>query len=286
MPAAAWSPKDAVSADYSSQSNLAFSFLCLSRERRADMNVFYTFCRLADDIADAPDVPVEQKAALLGEWREALAQPAPDPAHARLWDQLDTLIAKYQIPREHFLEILEGVSMDLSGRHYATFAELRGYCHRVASVVGLVSIEIFGYRDSGCRQYALDLGLALQLTNIIRDVGADLDNGGRIYLPLEDLERFGYPPEDLRERVYDGRFRALMEFEASRAHSFYESAIQALPRADRRSMAAAEIMRAIYWRLLRVMRRDGFKTLRKRYRLNAWQKLWTLLTTLLANRLG
>ena len=270
-----WDPAHAEAADYSSRSNLALAFRVLPREKRADMNVFYTFCRLADDIADSPEHPPEEKAVLLEAWRRAIsAEPAAtrEPP-ALLLDQLRELIAKYHLPREHFLEILAGVEMDLTCRQYATFQQLRTYCHRVASVVGLVSIEIFGCRDPASRQYALDLGLALQLTNIIRDVGADLDNGGRIYLPLEDLERFGYPPADLRERIYDGRFRALLKFEAERAEGFYASALRALPAGDRRALVAAEIMRAVYWRLLQRMRRDRFQVFAKRYRLSRMHKL-------------
>jgi phytoene synthase len=277
-----WDPAHAVAADYSSRSNLALAFLVLPRGRRADMNVFYTFCRLADDIADSPDHPPEEKAALLDAWREAIsALPAgPEaPAQPLLLGQLQGLIARYRLPREHFLEILAGVEMDLTGRQYATFEQLRTYCHRVASVVGLVSIEIFGCKDPASRQYALDLGLALQLTNIIRDVGADLDNGGRIYLPLEDLERFGYPPADLRERIYDERFRALMQFQAQRAQKYYESALRVLPAGDRRALVAAEIMRAVYWRLLQQMRRDRFRVFGKRYRLGKLHKLALLFWT-------
>jgi phytoene synthase len=285
-----WSPAQAVVADYSRASNLALAFLVLPRDKRADMNVFYTFCRLVDDIADSPEHPPAEKSALLAGWRGAItaAPAASAPAAgqpALLQDQLEALIAKYRLPREHFLEIIAGVEMDLSGRHYATFEELRVYCHRVASVVGLVSIEIFGCRETGCRQYALDLGLALQLTNIIRDVGVDLDNGGRIYLPLEDLDRFGYSPADLHARIYDGRFRALLEFEAQRAQGFYESAVRARPAGDRRALVAAEIMRAIYWRLLQRMQRDRFHVFGRRYRLSTPHKLALMLGTYLRSRI-
>ncbi len=283
-----WEPARAVSADYSGRSNLALAFLVLPWDKRADMNVFYTFCRLVDDIADAPDLPLEERALLLDAWQQAISTgPSPaatPPGEGRLRDQLHALIAKYQLPPEHFLEIIAGVKMDLTGRHYETFAELRTYCHRVASVVGLVSIEIFGCREPGSRQYALDLGLALQLTNILRDVGVDLDNGGRIYLPIEDLARFNYTPADLRERVYDQRFRALMAFEAQRAEDFYASALRAMPPGDRRALVAAEIMRAIYWRTLQKMRRDEYQVFNQRYRLSTPHKLAVMLGTYMHNR--
>ena len=283
---AALHPSQARAADYAGSSNLALAFLILPKDKRADMNVFYTFCRLVDDIADSDTLPPDEKTALLDAWRAALLHPPSDPAGAepKMTDQLHALIAKYRLPVEHFNEIIAGVEMDVVRRTYATFEQLRAYCYRVASVVGLVSIEIFGYQDPTCRQYAVDLGLALQLTNIIRDVGVDLDNGERIYLPLEDLERFGYPPADLRARVYDKRFRALMDFEAQRAESYYRKAVAALSPRDRRSMVAAEIMRAIYWRLLQKIRGRRYEVFTARHRLGKVRKLWTLFTTAIRSR--
>ena len=287
--AAALHPAHARAADYAGRSNLALAFLSLPKDKRADMNVFYTFCRLVDDIADSDALPPEEKTALLNAWRAALDDPPQTPqpgTDLKLTDQLHALVAKYRLPLEHFREIIAGVEMDIFGRQYATFEQLRAYCYRVASVVGLVSIEIFGYRDESARQYAVDLGLALQLTNIIRDVGVDLDNGGRIYLPLEDLERFGYPPADLRARVYDKRFRALMDFEARRAEEYYRKATAELSARDRRSMVAAEIMRAVYWQILQKIRRGRFEVLATRHRLSKPRKLWTLLITALRLRLS
>src|SRR5437764_178545 len=147
-------------------------------------------------------------------------------------------------------EIIDGVEMDVGNVRYQTFNDLRLYCYRVASAVGLVSIEIFGYENRACKKYAVDLGLALQLTNILRDVAQDFANGGRIYLPLADLERFNYSPADLAAGCYNEQFLALMDFEAERAVSFYSSASENLLRQDRKSMMAAEIMRRVYRRLL------------------------------------
>ena len=249
--------------------------------------MFYTFCRRVDDIADAETPPPEEKTELLQAWRAALTRPVPDGRNrALLVEELHGLMARYPVPVEHLLEIIAGVEMDVGGRHYQTFEQLRTYCHRVASVVGLVSIEIFGYQDPSCRQYALDLGMALQLTNIIRDVGVDLDNGGRIYLPTEDLERFGYTPADLRARTNDKRFKALMQFEARRAEEFYRSARQHLAPRDRRAMTAAEIMREVYWKLLKDIRDDRYDVFTKRYRLGKIRKFWTLLVTTLRCRWG
>ncbi len=203
-PSLSWHPAHAVTADYSGRSNLALAFLCLGRDKRRDMNVFYTFCRLVDDIADSSDLPLETKREQLTAWRKVVQSSSNDKVPAKLLaDEVRSLMAKYRLKSELMLEIIAGVEMDLDGASYETFEQLRAYCYRVASAVGLVSIEIFGYQNPACRNYAVDLGLALQLTNIIRDVGVDLDNGGRIYLPLEDLSRFNYSPEDLRNRVHD-----------------------------------------------------------------------------------
>ena len=190
------------------------------------------------------------------------------------------LMRKYPITPEMLDEIIAGVEMDLTISEYETFEDLRLYCHRVASAVGLVSIEIFGYQNPGCRDYAIELGLALQTTNILRDVAKDLDHG-RIYLPLLDLARFGYSVEALRSRVYDERFVGLMQFEAARAHGFFARAAVLLPPEDRRSMIAAEIMSSVYRGLLRRMELDKFRVFEKEYRLNKLEKIGRVTATLL-----
>lgn len=254
-----------------SKSNLALAFIALPKERRADITSFYAFCRLVDDIADSPSLPTETKRAQLVAWRRALDSGFPgEPA---LGPEIRRLIAKYRIDRTLFHEVLNGVEMDLEPVRFNTFEDLRLYCYRVASAVGLVSIEIFGYRNPDCKTYALELGLALQLTNIIRDVGRDFANGERIYLPLEDLERFGYPLAAFAEHRQDQPFESLMTFQADRAAEFYARAVQALPPEDRPSMAAAEIMRRVYWNLLEMMRRDRFRVFEKRYSLGRLKKL-------------
>ena len=252
-----------------SKSNLALAFVALGRERREDITIFYAFCRVIDDIADSTELSVEEKARDLSAWRHWLREATPDePTIAR---DLRGLIAKYSLTPAMLEEIIDGVEMDLRNVRYNSFEELRVYCYRVASAVGLVSIEIFGYRNPACRQYAIQLGLALQMTNIIRDVGKDLDNE-RIYLPQEDLARFDYSEEDLRLRKYNEPFLRLMEFEAARAEEFFADATELLPREDRRSMVAAEIMRSVYQALLRRMKADGFRVFEKEYRLNRLEK--------------
>ncbi|MFL6521815.1 MAG: phytoene/squalene synthase family protein [Chthoniobacterales bacterium] len=252
-----------------SKSNLALAFVALGRERRNDITVFYAFCRVIDDIADSSEATPEQKAKELHEWRKWIRESVPgEPELAR---DVRGLYAKYPITPPMLDEIIDGVEMDLRNVRYQTFEELRLYCYRVASAVGLVSIEIFGYRNSACRDYAIQLGLALQMTNIIRDVGKDLNNA-RIYLPLEDLARFDYAESDLRARRYNDAFVRLMEFESQRAEEFFSRAAALLPREDRRSMVAAEIMASVYHALLRRMKTDRFRVFDKEYRLSKIEK--------------
>src|SRR6202011_2133655 len=234
------------------------------RERRRDITTFYAFCRVIDDIADDVDLSVEEKTRRLSKWREWVR--APRPSESSLAVDVRDLMAKYALAPDMLEEIIAGVEMDLSIKRYQTFEELRLYCYRVASAVGLVSIEIFGYRNPACKEYAIQLGLALQITNIIRDVGKDLRDG-RIYLPQEDLARFDYSERELQDRQYNERFVRLMEFEAAQARQFFTRAAALLPREDRQSMVAAEIMGSVYRGLLRKMELDKFPMFEKEYRL-------------------
>ena len=252
-----------------SKSNLAFAFVAMSGARRRDITTFYAFCRVIDDIADDDRRDQETKRRELVMWRQSLrGQFADEPALARPVRQL---IATYRITPEMLEEIITGVEMDIDLRRYATWEELRVYCHRVASAVGLVSIEIFGYKNPQCRNYAIALGLALQMTNIIRDVAIDL-KADRIYLPQEDLARFNYREDDLRNGVSDLRFIQLMNFEAARSENLFAEATNLLPPEDRRSMLPAEIMRSIYQALLRRMKLDNFRIFEKDYRLSKIEK--------------
>ncbi|HEY2800226.1 MAG TPA: squalene/phytoene synthase family protein [Chthoniobacterales bacterium] len=253
-----------------SKSNLALAFVSLGGERRRDITTFYAFCRLIDDIADASDLPAAEKMRQLTHWREALIHPVEE--ESAIAPAVRDLLQRYPITPAMIAEIIDGVEMDLTITRYDTFAALREYCYRVASAVGLVSIEIFGYRNSACREYAIELGLALQVTNILRDVAKDLANG-RIYLPQQDMARFGYSEADLRNRICDERFVMLMQFEADRAHDFFAKAAEALPREDRRSMISAEIMSSIYHALLRQMERDRFRVFERSYGLSKLAKL-------------
>ena len=272
------SPVDAQKITRQSKSNLALAFVSLGGERRRGITTFYAFCRVIDDIADSSELSVAQKREGLSAWRRCLRGATTDePALA---GEVRALMTKYRLSPEMLEEIISGVEMDLTISRYATFEDLRLYCYRVASAVGLVSIEVFGYRNAQCREYAIELGLALQTTNIIRDVAKDLDHG-RIYLPQEDLARFGYTEADLAARKYDERFVHLMQFQAQRSHAFYSKAAALLPPDDRRAMRPAEIMRAVYYRLLRTMQTDSFRVFDHDYRVTRRQKVASVLTQFL-----
>lgn len=256
------------------KSNLAFALACLPKERRRDMIAFYAFCRVVDDIADATDVSEEEKEKELTYWKRCVEEGRP-PGH-RVLDEVLLLPQKYGFPRAWLGEIIEGVASDITKTRYATFEELLGYCYKVASVVGLVSIEIFGHTSPATRDYAINLGYALQFTNIIRDVGQDARETGRIYLPQSELKKFGVLETEILDGRPSERFFKMMDFQYRRARDYYAAAAKALPPEDRRSMVASEIMGAIYSRILEKLKRERFPVFKKRCRLNKLHKLWIL----------
>lgn len=251
------------------KSNLAIALARLPRERRRHALVFYNFCRVVDDIADDESRPAAEKQALLDQWKTALRTGRDLPP------ALAEIIHAHRLDRELLIEIILGVEQDLHPRDFATYQDLRQYCWRVACAVGLVSIEIFGCTDPRSKTYAEQLGHALQMTNILRDVGEDA-RLGRVYLPEEDLARFDLTPAQIREGHPGPRFEELMNFEAARTRDYFRQARTALPPADARALAPAEAMRAIYGKILSRMEADGFRVFEKRYRLPLWQKLWLL----------
>ena len=265
-----------------SGSSFAFAFLALPRERRRDITVFYAFCRVIDDLADDDNAPKETRALRLEAWKRALA--GPFEGEPSLAPTVRDLIARHRLDPHLFELIIEGCASDLTPARFETFDDLLAYCYLVASAVGLVSIELFGCRDAKAREYAVALGYALQLTNIVRDVAKDFANGGRIYLPAADLARFGVTADDLARREGGPGLPALLAFEAERAEALYAQAVTifaALPAADRRALAPAEMMRLIYTKLLGQMRRDGFQVFGKAYRMGKLGKLAIALRVLL-----
>ncbi|MEM9237011.1 MAG: phytoene/squalene synthase family protein [Verrucomicrobiota bacterium] len=253
------------------KSNLAFALQILPKDRRDDAVVFYAFCRVIDDLADDLSVALEDREAGLKEWRDGLAAGFKEPD--ALQAEVVEMATRREIPTELLVAIVDGCRMDLRPQRFEQWEDLSEYTWKVACAVGLSAMRIFGGKVPDCEPYAVALGHALQITNILRDVGEDLDNGGRIYLPLSDLKRFDYSEEDLKARVYDERFRALMEFEAKRAEEYYREAEVALPEDDRKAMVAAEIMREIYSALLSKMRKDAFRVMDQRYSLSKARKM-------------
>jgi phytoene synthase len=270
-----------------SGSNLALAFILLPPEKRAAMSALYAYCRRVDDIADEDEVPVARRAEELGRWREEtrLACEGGEPGIDVL-RELRPFIARHRLPFRLFDELLAGVEMDLVTVRYPDMPSLELYCYHVASVVGLLSIEVFGYTDPGCREYADALGKALQLTNILRDVGNDARRG-RIYLPQADLRAHGVTEDDVmagrRTPGFDGLAREI----AGRARDFFARARAALPVADHGSMMTAELMAAVYGRLLVELERGGYPVLGPEpMRLTRARKLMIILGTVLRWKLG
>lgn len=265
-----------------SSSNFYYAFMLLPTQRRQALYSVYAFCRFVDDIAD--DQSVGRPAELLTRWREELERIFNGtPAHP-ISRALAHNVRRFAIPRRYFEEIIDGVEMDLGRTRYSSFDELRLYCYRVASAVGLVCIEIFGYRNPRTRNYAENLGIAFQLTNIIRDVTEDAERG-RIYLPLEDLARFGVREDEVLRGVDTFELRRLLEFEVERARSFYAQAKQALPAEDRAAMICSEAMCSIYHALLERIASKGCGVIGRRHRLSTPRKLYLVGRTWAGTRL-
>ena len=253
-----------------------YSFLVLPPQKRRAIVAVWDFCRAVDDAVDQVVPEEARQGGLTPEarrraaeqvcgWRQELSAVyggAPATPQGRA---LQPFVREFGLPREHFDALVDGVEMDLDHHRYETIEALTEYCRRVASAVGLICVEIFGYRDPRTREYAVSLGLALQLTNIVRDVAEDL-RSGRVYLPLEDLARFGVTEDDLRRGTLTPAVLSLLQFECNRARGFYAQAAAQLPPTDRRSLVAAEIMGAIYYGILRRIERSGYDVFRERIR--------------------
>jgi phytoene synthase len=265
-----------------SSSNFYYAFMLLPAERRQALYAVYAFCRFIDDIAD--DDSVGHPAELLARWRQELERVFGGLPSYPVSRALAHNVRRFAIPRRYFEEIIDGVEMDLERKRYATFDELRLYCYRVASAVGLVCIEIFGYRNPRTREYAENLGIAFQLTNIIRDLSEDAARG-RIYLPLEDLARFGVTEDEILRGDDTLELRRLLEFEVERARSFYALAEQALAPEDRGAMVSAEAMRSIYRALLERIASKGCGVVGQRHHLSTPRKLYLVGRTWAGTRL-
>ena len=261
-----------------SASNLALAFIMLPREKRDAMSALYAFCRAVDDVADEDSVPTETRRTQLAAWRDDIRRACENqPPEFAANCEFQPVIQKFKLPFSLFDELIKGCEMDLDTLRYENYEQLELYCHRVASVVGLLSIEIFGHRNPACRDYAVYLGQALQLTNILRDVKNDATRG-RIYLPLAELKKFDVTPEEILQHKYSPRYQALAASVAGRAKQFYQLARRTLPAEDRKSMVAAELMGSVYWRLLNKLEARQFNVFGEQpVRISASQKLLLVL---------
>jgi len=261
-----------------SKSNFLYSFLVLPKEKRKAIYTLYAFCRQTDDIADN-SAPPEKRMRQLNMWENELKK-CFSKSVSNYFNSLKQVMEKFRIPLEHFLELIAGVRMDIANFRYRSFEDLKIYCYRVASTVGLMCIQIFGYRDPLIKSYAENLGIALQLTNIIRDVGTDSEMG-RLYLPQNDIKKFNVREGDIFNQKYSDEFYDLMKFEASRARSFYEKAEECLSVHELRNMLVSEIIKNIYLNLLDKIEKQGYKVLDERIRISSPQKIYITLNTLL-----
>jgi phytoene synthase len=277
-----------------------YSFLVLPPRKRHAIIAVWDFCRAVDDAVDevvperewsgglTPDARARAALQLAG-WRSELDAVYSGSPVMPQGIALQPFVREFNLPREQFEALIEGVEMDLVCAQYQTFAALSEYCRRVASAVGLICLEIFGYRDPGAREYAASLGMALQLTNIIRDVGTDLRRG-RVYLPEEDLARFGVAEKDLQECVRKGavadRVVPLLRFECDRAREYYRRAAAQLPRVDTRSLVAAEIMGAVYYGILERIEGAGYDVFSRRIRVPRPQRALIALRIWAASLVG
>ncbi len=255
-----------------SGSSFYYSFLFLPQERRRAITALYAFCREVDDVVDeCSDAAVARTK--LAWWRNEVAAAFHGTPQHPVARALAEVAPRYNLSEARLNEIIDGMEMDLQHNRYPDFEALKLYCHRVASVVGLLSAEIFGYQDRRTLEYAADLGMAFQLTNIIRDVGEDARRD-RVYLPLDDIARHGVSVPDILQARQTDNFRQLMEFQIERALGYYRAAFDKLPAGDRRAQRAGIVMAAIYQATLDEIRRDGCRVLAQRVSLTPLRKLW------------
>ena len=270
-----------------SASNLALAFILLPPPKRDAMSVLYAFCRAVDDVADEDAIPAAERRTQLAEWRADLLRACGNQEpQFPVNRELQPVIRTFSLPFELFDELIKGCEMDLDKLRYENYEELELYCYRVASVVGLLSIKIFGCRNPACRDYAVHLGRALQLTNILRDVKNDAARG-RIYLPQSELRKFNVTEAEILGSEFSSRYRALAASVAERAKNYYSMARSQLPPEDRKALVAAELMGSVYWQLLKKLERHDFNVFgRQPVKLGKLHKLALVLQSWLRFALG
>jgi 15-cis-phytoene synthase len=256
-----------------SKTNFLYSFSLLPKEKYEAINTVYAFCRQTDDIVDNEVDSVELRYQKIREWRDEFQKALEGKSNYSLLNQVNRIIKKFSIPVEPFFELIKGMEADLQVSRYKDFETLYQYCFRAAATVGLMCIEIFGYKTENAKQYAVNLGIALQLTNILRDIKYDALNG-RIYLPTEDLKRFGYSEDDLMNFRYNESFIELMEFECKRTRGYFEKANDSFVKEDRKLLFPARIMQKIYFNILQKIEKMNYNVFSKKAKVSKLKKLY------------
>ena len=256
-----------------SKTNFLYSFSLLPKEKHEAINTVYAFCRHTDDIVDNELESTEVKFKKIREWKDEFQKALAGNSSYSLLNQVNKIIKKFNIPLEPFFELIKGMEEDLQVSRYKDFETLYQYCFRAAATVGLMCIEIFGYKTESAKQYAVNLGIAMQLTNILRDIKFDALNG-RIYIPEEDLKRFGYSEEDLLNFRYNDSFIELMKFECTRAREYYEKANDSFRKEDRKSLFPARIMEKIYFGILQKIEKMNYNVFHKKAKVSKFKKLY------------
>ncbi|GIV45604.1 MAG: phytoene desaturase [Ignavibacterium sp.] len=254
------------------KSSFYYTFLFLPENKRKAMHSIYAFCRVTDDIVDNSEISNEEKFIRIEEWKKEFQKALSSNSKFELLNSVASVIKNFKMSVEPFVDLIEGVKMDLTKNRYETFDELIVYCYRVASTIGLMSIELFGYKNPQSRDYAYNLGIAMQLTNILRDVKIDAEND-RIYLPQEDLKRFNYSNEELKKNIYNDNFIELMKFESHRAEYFYQKANEYFHPEDHKVLAMGRAMQEIYYKILKKIEKNFYDVYSKNNNLNSFEKL-------------
>jgi phytoene synthase len=255
-----------------SKSSFYYAFNLLPAKQRDAMNTVYAFCRQTDDIVDEGTISDDVKHDKLRKWRIELEKSLDGQSDYPLINKLSKTIQHFHIPLEPFFDLIKGMEMDLQKKRYLTFNDLQTYCYNVASTVGLMCIEIFGYRHPSAKDFAINLGIALQLTNILRDVKKDAEKG-RIYLPKEDLEKFNYQESDVFNNTYNENFQRMMEYQVERAREFFNAATACLNREDKKTMFAARAMQHIYSRMLNKIVDANYNVYQNKIKISTFKKV-------------
>ncbi len=256
-----------------SKTNFLYSFSLLPKEKNEAINTVYAFCRYTDDIVDNDDDTKDIRFTKIREWRNEFERALSGNSSYPLLNQLNKVIKKFSIPIEPFFELIKGMESDLQVSRYKDFETLYQYCFRAAATVGLMCIEVFGYKTPSAKQYAVNLGIAMQLTNILRDIKYDALNG-RIYIPAEDLRRFGYTEEDLLNFKYNESFVELMKFECKRTHEYFEKANNNFSKEDRKLLFPARIMQKIYFNILEKIEKMNYNVFLKKAKVSKVKKIY------------